>query len=165
MSKASTHSPETYAKTGYFISTNPQLLDVSVVYRYLSEQSYWAQGRSRKLVELSIKNSFCFGIYKEIIEQPIQVGFARVISDYATFAYLADLFILPDYQNQGLGKWLVATILNHPEMQLVGRWALFTKDAHELYRQFGFDLEQDPRKFMSYRPHHPKAQEPDRLIP
>jgi GNAT superfamily N-acetyltransferase len=165
MSTASPHSPETYAITGYFISTNPQLVDFSTVYRYLSERSYWAQGRSRELIELSIKKSFCFGVYNNIVEPPVQVGFARVISDYATFAYLADVFILPEYQSQGLGKWLVSTILNHPELRMVGRWALFTKDAQELYRQFGFDIEQDPQIFMTYRPHQPKNRTPDRLIP
>jgi GNAT superfamily N-acetyltransferase len=165
MSTASKHSPKIYTKTDFFISTDPQLLDFSTVYQYLSEQSYWARGRSRKLVELSIKKSVCFGVYKGIAGSPVQVGFARVISDFATFAYLADVFILPEYQSQGLGKWLVSTILNYPELQLVGRWALFTKDAQDLYRQFGFDIEQDPQMFMSYRPHRPKNRTPDQLLP
>jgi GNAT superfamily N-acetyltransferase len=161
MSTAPTNSSDTFAKAGYIISTDPQLLDVSTVYRFLSEQSYWARGRSRKLIERSINKSFCFGVYTENSGPVVQVGFARVISDYTTFAYLADVFILPAYQGQGLGKWLVSTILNHPEMQLVGRWALFTEDAQGLYQQFGFVNEQDPQRFMIYRPHQPKTKNPD----
>jgi GNAT superfamily N-acetyltransferase len=141
-----------YAITGYTISTDPHLLDFSTIYHYLSEQSYWAKGRSRELVERAIEESFCFGVYIDDVDSPDQVGFARVISDYATFAYLADVFILPEYQGRGLGKWLVATILNHPELQLVGRWGLFTKDAHDLYQRFGFTVQEDPQQFMVYRP-------------
>jgi GNAT superfamily N-acetyltransferase len=92
----------------------------------------------------------CFGVYAQDADRPSQFGFARVVTDYATFAYLADVFILPDYQGQGLGKWLVETMLNHQELQAVKRWTLYTSDAHELYRSFGFDAERDPERYMSY---------------
>jgi GNAT superfamily N-acetyltransferase len=157
MSKPSRTSPEYYAKTGYTISTDPDWLDISQIYRYLSEESYWARGRSRELVERSIRHSLCFGVYTAGSGLPKQVGFGRVVSDFATFAYLADVFILPEYQGQGLGKWLVATMLSHPDLQAVGRWTLYTNDAHQLYRRFGFDTEQDPRRYMSYRPQYLKV--------
>lgn len=159
MSASSAISPEDYASAGYIISTDPQLLDLPAIHHYLSEQSYWAHGRSRELVERSIQYSLSFGVYTDDAS-PQQVGFARVVSDYSTFAYLADVFILPEYQGQGLGKWLVVTMLSHPELQSVGRWTLYTNDAQELYRRFGFDTEKDPRRFMSYRPQKSKA---DRL--
>jgi GNAT superfamily N-acetyltransferase len=157
MSEPSITSPESYAKSGYTISTDPMLLDFSQIYRYLSEESYWARERSRELVERSIHHSLCFGVYTAGTGLPKQVGFARVVSDYATFAYLADVFILPEYQGQGLGKWLVATILSHPDLQSVGRWTLYTNDAHELYRRFGFGTEQDPWRYMSCRPQQLKV--------
>jgi GNAT superfamily N-acetyltransferase len=157
MSRSSITSPEYYAKRGYTISTDPQLLDFSQIYRYLSEESYWGQGRSRELVERSIRHSLCFGVYTVGAGLPTQVGFGRVISDFATFAYLADVFILPEYQGQGLGMWLVATMLSHPDLQSVGRWTLYTNDAHELYKRFGFETEQDHWQYMSYRPHQPAS--------
>lgn len=144
--------PANYSRADCTISTDPDLLDIAMIHRYLSERSYWARGISRDRVERSIQYSLCFGVYSIESILPLQVGFARVITDYATLAYLADVFILPDYQGQGLGKWLVATILNHPELQEVRRWALYTKDAHELYRQFGFDAEQEPQRYMCCRP-------------
>jgi GNAT superfamily N-acetyltransferase len=157
MSESSILSPEAYAQSGFIISTDSQLLDIPSIHRYLSEQSYWAKGRSRELVERSIKHSLCFGVYADNAEAPRQAGFARVVSDYATFAYLADVFILPEYQGRSLGKWLVATMLSHPELQPVRRWTLYTNDAHDLYRRFGFDAEKDPRRFMSYQAHQAKA--------
>ena len=157
MSPSSTPSPENYAKPGYTISTDLDLLDVPMIHRYLSEQSYWAVGRSRELLERSIQFSLSFGVYTDDPQSPIQVGFARVVSDYATFAYLADVFILPEYQGQGLGKWLVATMLSYPDLQSVGRWALYTNDAHELYRRFGFDVEPDFRRLMVYYPQQTRA--------
>ena len=158
MSRAPTISSERYAKAGYTISTDPQLLDISRIYSYLSEESYWAQERSREQVERSIRHSLCFGVYTAGADLPRQVGFARVVSDFATFAYLADVFILPEYQGQGLGKWLVATMLSHPDLRSVGRWMLYTEDAHELYRRFGFDTEENPWRFMSYRPYQLEAE-------
>ena len=160
MSASSTISPDYNSKAGYTISTDPQLLDIPTIHHYLSEQSYWARGRSRELVERAIQYSLPFGVYTDDDGPPIQVGFARVVSDYATFAYLADVFILPDYQGQGLGKWLVETILNHPELQAVRRWALYTTDAHELYRQVGFDAEQEPQRSMCYRPQQSNSGSP-----
>lgn len=152
MSESASKRAPGWARAGYTISTDPALLDVAKIHRYLSEQSYWAQGITRELVERSIKNSLCFGVYSDVSAPPQLVGFARAVTDYATFAYMADVFILPGYQGQGLGKWLVVAMLEHPELQSLRRWTLRTEDAHDLYRRFGFDTEQEPQKYMSYRP-------------
>ncbi len=122
----------------YRISTNKKELDIEVIHRFLSS-SYWADGIPRSLVEKSIRNSLCFGLFFEgRIKKTEQVGFARVISDYATFAYLGDVFVLPEHRGHGLGKWLMECVLDHPELQGLRRFSLGTKDAHGLYAQFGF---------------------------
>lgn len=121
-------------KNGYTISTDPGKLDIEVIHQYLSKESYWAQNIPIEVVKRSIANSFCFGIYFN----DNQIGFARLVTDKATFAYLADVFILPEHRGKGLSKWLIGTILAHPEMQGLRRWMLGTKDAHGLYKQFGW---------------------------
>lgn len=117
----------------YTISTDPARLDLDAIYAYLS-RSYWAQGRSRDAVQQSLARSLCFGVY----HGDTQVGLARVISDAATFAYLCDVYILEEYQGQGLGKWLMSVVSAHPELRDLRRFMLATRDAHGLYRQFGF---------------------------
>ncbi|HRH47857.1 MAG TPA: GNAT family N-acetyltransferase [Panacibacter sp.] len=121
-------------KEDYTISTDTARLNVDVIYQYLSEESYWAKGIPRSVVEKSIANSLCFGVY----DNNEQIGFARVISDKATFAYLGDVFILPTHRGKGLSKWLMQTIHAHPDLQNLRRWWLGTKDAHTLYEQFGW---------------------------
>ena len=119
---------------GYEISTDPAKLDIGVIHQYLSAQSYWAQNIPIEVVQRSIDNSFCFGVYYH----DLQIGFARMITDKATFGYLADVFILPEHRGKGLSKWLIATIHAHPDLQGLRRWMLGTKDAHGLYKQFGW---------------------------
>jgi N-acetylglutamate synthase-like GNAT family acetyltransferase len=131
-------------KDGFTISTNPDRLDIDVMHDYLANRSYWARGIPRQLLEKSNRNSLCFGVYRG--EQ--QVGFARVISDYATFAYIEDVFILEDHQGQGLGKWLMACIRDHPDLQDLRRWMLLTRDAHGLYAQYGFQPLSRPERHM-----------------
>jgi GNAT superfamily N-acetyltransferase len=121
---------------GYTISTDPAKLDIDVIHRYLSEESYWAAGIPYEVVKRSIEHSFCFGVY----HHDQQIGFAKLVTDKATFAYLGDVFILPKHRGKGLSKWLIATIHAHPEMQGFRRWILATKDAHGLYKQFGWEL-------------------------
>ncbi|MBW4639708.1 MAG: GNAT family N-acetyltransferase [Gloeocapsa sp. UFS-A4-WI-NPMV-4B04] len=112
-------------KNRFSITTDKSKLDISMIHNFL-KNSYWAENVSRVTIETSIKNSLCFGIY----ENNKQVGFARVISDYATSALLRDVFILEPYRGQGLGKWLIKYILEYPELQNVQKWLLGTKDAH-----------------------------------
>ena len=121
-------------KDGYTISTDAAKLDLAVIHQYLSRDSYWAQNIPMEVVERSVANSFCFGVY----HNNRQIGFARLITDKATFGYLADVFILPEHRGKGLSKWLMTVIHSHPEMQGLRRWMLGTKDAHGLYKQFGW---------------------------
>lgn len=127
----------------YVISTDPARLDIDVIHGFL-DQSYWAAGRSAEVIRRSIENSLPFGIYRG----ERQVGFARVITDYATFAWIADVFVLEEFRGQGLGKSLVEAIITHPRLQGFRRWVLATKDAHELYRRFGFDALRRPERWM-----------------
>jgi GNAT superfamily N-acetyltransferase len=128
------------AADSYEISTNPERLDIGYVHAFL-ETSYWSPGIPREVVEQAIANSLPFGLYSP---SGSQVGFARVISDRATYAYLADLFVDPAHRRRGLGKFLVTCTLAHPQLQGLRRWALATADAHGLYRQFGFTPAQRP---------------------
>ncbi len=128
----------------YTISTDRARIDLNVVLDYLQNQAYWAKGRAREVIERSIQHSENFGVYRGTV----QVGFARIVTDYATFAYLCDVFILPSEQGRGLGKWLMATMLSHPQLQGFRMWYLRTRDAHDLYRQFGFTELQEPERSM-----------------
>ncbi len=125
------------------ISTDKSLLDIDVINNFLSS-SYWAKDRSLSVIKKSIENSLTFGIYLE----GNQIGFARVVTDYATFAYLADVFILETYRGKGYSKELIKRITTHPELQTVKRWMLATKDAHKLYSKFGFRVLRNPERFM-----------------
>jgi len=118
----------------FVISTDPVRLDVDVIHNYLANESYWAQGRTKELIQRSIKNSLVFGIY----EGNQQVGFCRVVSDYATFAWLCDVFVLEPFRGLGLSKWMIEVVTSHPELQGLRRWMLGTRDAQELYRRYGF---------------------------
>jgi len=118
----------------YTISTDKSRLDVAMIHRYLSEESYWAKNIPRELVERSIENSICFGAY----DGDRQIGFARVVTDRAAFAYIGDVFVLDSHRGRGVSKQLMQAIRDHPDLRLLRRWHLLTRDAHALYRQFGF---------------------------
>jgi len=118
----------------YVISTDPARLDVDLIHDFLAHRSYWAREIPRELVQRSIEHSLCFGLHTA----GGQAGFARVVTDYAVFAYLADVFVLEPHRGLGLGKWLVETVIRCPELQGLRRWELATNDAHDLYRRFGF---------------------------
>lgn len=128
------NNTETY-NGDYCISTDGRKLDIELIHRYLSKDSYWAQDIPLPVVQRSIEHSFCFGLYYQ--EQ--QVGFARLVTDKATFAYLADVFILPEHRGKGLSKWMLTVIHAHPDMKGLRRWMLGTRDAHGLYEQFGWE--------------------------
>ena len=122
-----------YQRDGYLISTHKARLDVELIHEFLSRRAYWAQGRTMATVQRSIEGSLCFGIYKGAQ----QVGFARVVTDRATFAWLCDVFVVEAHRGQGLGKWLVESIVAHPDLQTLRIFLLATRDAHELYRRYG----------------------------
>jgi len=132
-----------WRRHNYLISTDRGKLDRTVIHRFL-EGSYWAKGIPREIVERGIENSLCFGLY----DGERQVGFARIISDLSTFAYLADVFVLESERGRGLGVWLIETIKDHPQLQGLRRWMLATADAHGLYRKFGFTALSRPERIM-----------------
>lgn len=145
----------------YSISTDRGDLDIPLIHDYLSTSTYWATGRSIDVVRRSLENSLCFGLFKNDGNgKAAQVGFARVVTDYATFAWIADVFVLEEYRGQGLGKWLVDIIISHPELQGFRRWVLATKDAHELYRRVGFRELHRPERWME-RPDPNMQESPD----
>jgi GNAT superfamily N-acetyltransferase len=144
--------PQEWRRGPHRITTDPAQVDLEVVHGFLTT-SYWAAGVSRERVERSIAGSIPFALF----EDDRQVGFARVISDGATFAWLADVFVLADHRGHGLGQWLVATILEHPELQGLRRWSLATRDAHSLYERYGFRRLSDPDRMMEFRPASPDA--------
>lgn len=125
------------------ISTDKSRLDRDLVYRWISE-TYWAKGIPRATVERSIENSICFGVY----ENGALIGFARVISDCATFAYVGDVFVVESHRGRGASKLLMQTMLAHPDLQGLRRWFLMTRDAHGLYEQFGFKVLPKPDRAM-----------------
>ena len=127
----------------FTISTDPARLDVDAIVDMLT-RAYWAVGRPRERTERAIKNSMVFGVY----DGDRQIGVARVVSDYSIFAYLCDVFIHEDYRAHGLGKWLIQTIMEHPDLKEMRRWVLVTNDAHRLYRPFGFTSIEDPEHWM-----------------
>jgi len=128
----------------YTISTDRERLNASLIHNFLSNRAYWAKGRSLEVVKRAIGNSLNFGVYKD----GEQIGFARVVTDYATFAWLADVFIVDEYRGRGLSKWLIEVIVSHQQLQGFRRWVLATKDAHELYRRFGFAELKEPERWM-----------------
>jgi GNAT superfamily N-acetyltransferase len=139
-----------FMKKGFHISTDKTLLNFDVIYNYLANDSYWAKEMPRKKLKIAIDNSLCFGIYKN----GEQAGFARVVTDKATFAYVCDVFVLPAYRGIGLSKWLVQTILALPELEGLRRWSLATLDAQGLYSQFGFTQITNPERWMQiYTPY------------
>jgi GNAT superfamily N-acetyltransferase len=126
------------------ISTDQSRLDVDMIHRFLSEESYWAKNVPRDRVERAIANSICFGAF----DDGKQVGFARVITDHTAFAYVGDVFVLPSHRGQGISKLLMDAIRTHPDLQGLRRWHLVTADAHGLYQQFGFRELQNPARHM-----------------
>lgn len=134
----------------FLFSNDKEKLDLDVIYDFISN-SYWSNGITKEIVKCTVENSFCFGVY----HNDIQIGFARVVTDFASFGYLADVFIIEKYQGKGLGKQLVEFILNTPSINNLRRLLLSTKDAHGLYTKFGFEPLKEPEKFLTI--HKPDA--------
>lgn len=129
---------------GFLISTDRDRLDIDAIHGFLSQESYWALNRTREQTETAIKNSLPFGLYKG----ENLVGFARVVTDFATFAYLGDVFVIEEFRGRGLSKLLMRAIVGHPELQGFRRWILATRDAHTLYEKFGFHELVHPERWM-----------------
>ena len=134
---------QTWTRDEYTISTERRRLDIKVIHGFLT-RSYWAEGIPLAVVERSLEHSLSFGVYCG----KRQVGLARVITDYTTFAYVADVFILEEYRGRGLSKWLMECVAGHPELQGLRRWILFTRDAHGLYKKVGFTPVRTPERLM-----------------
>lgn len=128
----------------YTISTERERLQIDVIFKYLTGESYWARERSYEQTVTAIKNSLPFGVYKG----ENLIGFARVVTDYATFAYLGDVFILEAHRGKGLSKWLMEIVVNHPDLQNLRRWILATRDAHALYEKYEFSALRFPERWM-----------------
>jgi GNAT superfamily N-acetyltransferase len=144
--RASNDATETveHRRGEFLISTDPARLDLDVIHNFLTN-CYWARGIPREVVERSIEQALCFGIYHG---SGAQVGFARVISDFATIAYVGDVFVLESHRGRGLSKWLMECITQHPALQNLRRWILTTRDAHGLYAQVGFAPVKSPERYM-----------------
>ena len=136
------------------ITTDHSKFDLDAIYRFLARQSEWAKDIPRSTFDKSVRYSLCFGL----LQKDRQVGFARVISDCATIAYLGDVFVLPEYRGRGLAKWLMECISSHPDLQNLRRWILVTEDAHGLYRKYGFTDLAHPEGFMER--HNPAVYSP-----
>lgn len=146
---------EVEAGSGYCISDDATLLDIDVIHDYLSHEGYWSLGRPRSAIIRSIEHSLNFGVYGP---GGVQVGFARVVSDMAIFAYICDVFVLTEHRGHGLSKALMAAVLNHPDLRDVRRWLLFTRNAHGLYAQFGFKALEAPDRAMDRMNSGPQAE-------
>jgi GNAT superfamily N-acetyltransferase len=131
-------------ENGFYVSTDKTKLNIDLIHNFLSNDSYWAKGRTLATVRKSIDHSLCFGVFKG----NNQVGFARVVSDHSVFAWILDVFILEEYRKKGLGKMLMDAIINHGSLQNLQRWGLGTDDAHGLYEQYGFQKIKRPEMFM-----------------
>lgn len=132
-----------WVRDTFTVTCDPARLDRALIAQYLAS-TYWAKGIPPATVERSLENSLCFAL----LDGDRQVGFARVVSDYATIAYLNDVFVLPEYRGRGLAKWLMECVARHPELQGLRRWILVTRDAHGLYAKFGFTPLKKPEAFM-----------------
>jgi hypothetical protein len=176
---------ESWERGDYLISTDRSRLDVELIHDFISNQSYWGKGRPLEVVQRALDNSLNFGLYntsptvregsafsfsRGSASEPLltrgllldsqQVGFARVVTDYSTFAWVADVFVLPEHRGRGLSKWLMEVMLSHPRLQGFRRWVLATKDAHALYARFGFIPMHRPERWME-RPDPDMQESPD----
>lgn len=127
----------------YSVTADRRRLDVDAVHAFLT-RCFWARDISKEVVAKSIENSLCFGLF----DGRLQIGFARVVTDYSTYAYLCDVYVLEEYRGKGLGKWMMDYVMKHPELQGLRRFQLVTRDAHSLYTRFGFAVPKDPERQM-----------------
>ena len=139
---------------GYIVTTNPKQVDVEVLHEFLAERSYWAQNIPKEVVEKGVKNSLNFSL---IAPDNRFIGYAKAITDRSTFAYLSDIYVEEEFRGRGLGKWLMECIMKHPELQNLRMWLLHTKDAHGLYRKYGFEQPKEVEKIMHIHKRAPEC--------
>ena len=137
-------TPVTYQKDDYLLTTDVSKMDVSAIHDFLCNESYWSKNIPFERVKKAVHHSLNFGVF----HSGKQVGYARVISDYSTIAYLGDVYILNNFRGKGLSKWLMESVMNHPELQGLRRWILLTGDAHELYKKYGWATIHKPELWM-----------------
>lgn len=138
---------QSWKKQNFLVSTDKSLLQISKIHRFLSEEAYWCLDIPKDVVEKSIQTSLCFGLY----EDKNQIGYARIITDSATFAWLCDVYVEKSHRGRGLSKWLMECVMAHPDLKNLRRLCLATKDAHELYKQFGFEVTKTPGNWMEVK--------------
>jgi len=132
-------------RDGFTITTDQRRFDLEAIFDFLNREAYWSQGIPRPVLEKAIERSLCFGL----LEGKSQIGFARMVTDRATFAWLCDVYVIESYRGRGLGDWLIASVLEHPELQGLRRIVLATRDAHALYRKNGFETLPTPERWMA----------------
>jgi GNAT superfamily N-acetyltransferase len=135
----------------FLISTDKQFLRLDSIHNFLSKEAYWCLGIPRTVVARAIDHSLCFGLYKAAADGLKQIGFARVVTDHATFAWICDVYVEEEFRGQGLSKWLMKSVMEHPSMKGLRRSCLATKDAHALYQQFGFEVTKAPENWMEIK--------------
>ena len=135
-------------KNSFLLSTDPNKFDIDTIFAYLSKEAYWSLGIKREVIDRAFMFSLCFGVYAVENGRSSQAAFARVTTDYAKFAYIADVFVLEKHRGKGISKWLVKTIIEYPDLKGLRRMLLATSDAHGLYQQFGFTPLNSPELFM-----------------
>jgi GNAT superfamily N-acetyltransferase len=140
-----------WKKDDFVLSTDKDLLQSKRIHHFLSTQAYWCLDIPLEVVEKSIAASLCFGLYHKSGGTDIQIGFARVVTDNATFAWLCDVYIEDDFRKNGLSKWMVECVLSHPDLQNLRRFCLGTRDAHTLYERFGFQVTKSPQNFLEIK--------------
>lgn len=133
------------------ISTDRNLLQVERIHRFLSTEAYWCLNIPLERVQLAMQNSLCFGLYEREEEELVQIGFARIVTDYSTFAWLCDVYVEKHKRGLGLSKWLIEVLCSHPQLKGLRRFCLATKDAHKLYEQFGFKVTATPQNWMEIK--------------
>lgn len=143
--------PLTVSKGEYTITTDKSKLDLTAIHEFLSNHSHWSRNIPFETVKISIEHSLNFGLF----HREAQIGYAKVISDFATIAYLGDVYVLPGYRGKGLSKWLMQQVMSHPSLQGLRRWILLTADAHGLYKQYGWKEPKNPERYMEL--HNPNV--------
>lgn len=140
-----------WKKEPFYISTDKKLLQIPRIHHFLSTQAYWSLGIPLEIVKKSIAGSLSFGVFTKETPEDLQVGYARIVSDFASFAWLCDVYVEEPYRNKGLSKWLMECVMSHPDLKNLRRICLATKDAHDLYKQYGFKMTETPQNWMEIK--------------